>query len=126
MTRDMEKAEVLNAFFTFVFKSETNHSQGKLSPDLEVLGEEQNKPLTIQVETVRALLLHLDCHKSMGLDGIHPRVLRELVEVTAKQLSTHISTVLVNWRGPTGLEACQCNSHLQKGLQGGSGELQAH
>jgi len=42
----------------------------------------------IQVETVRDLLLHLVGPKSMGPDGIHPRVLRELVEVRAKPLST--------------------------------------
>jgi len=41
----------------------------------------------VQVETVRDLLLHLDCHKSMGPDGIHLRVLRELVDVIAGQLS---------------------------------------
>ena len=29
----------------------------------------------------------MDCHKSMGPDEIHSRVLRELAEVTAKQLS---------------------------------------
>ena len=40
------------------------------------------------VETVRDLLLHLYCHKSMGPDGIHLRVLRKLAEVTAKLLST--------------------------------------
>ena len=39
-------------------------------------------------ETVRDLLLHLECHKSMGPDEFHPRVLRELVEVIAKPLST--------------------------------------
>ncbi|GAB0181952.1 mitochondrial enolase superfamily member 1 [Grus japonensis] len=33
------------------------------------------------------LLCHLDTHKSMGPDGIHPRVLRELVEVLTKPLS---------------------------------------
>ncbi|GAB0184555.1 mitochondrial enolase superfamily member 1 [Grus japonensis] len=33
------------------------------------------------------LLHHLDTHKSMGPDGIHPRVLRELVEVLTKPLS---------------------------------------
>ena len=44
-------------------------------------------PLVIQVETVRELLLHLDCHKSMGLDRLHPRVLRELVGVIAELLS---------------------------------------
>jgi len=39
------------------------------------------------VETVRDLLLHLDYHKSMGSDGILARVLRDMVELTAK-LST--------------------------------------
>ena len=43
--------------------------------------------LMIQVETVRDLLLDLDCHKSMGPDEIHPRVLRELAEVIAEPLS---------------------------------------
>ena len=42
----------------------------------------------IQEETVRDLLLHLECHKSMGPDKLHPRVLRELAEVIAKLLST--------------------------------------
>ncbi|KAK4825533.1 hypothetical protein QYF61_000110 [Mycteria americana] len=36
---------------------------------------------------VSDLLHHLDTHKSMGLDGIHPRVLRELAEVLTKPLS---------------------------------------
>ena len=41
----------------------------------------------IQVETVRDLLLHLDCHKSMGPDGIHLMVLKELAKVIAKSLT---------------------------------------
>ena len=53
-----------------------------------VLDGEQNKPPMIQVDTVRDLLLYLDCHKSIVPDGIHPRVLRKLVEVIAKPLST--------------------------------------
>ncbi|KAK4829628.1 hypothetical protein QYF61_005839, partial [Mycteria americana] len=36
---------------------------------------------------VSDLLHHLDTHKSMGLDEIHPRVLRELAEVLTKPLS---------------------------------------
>ena len=50
------------------------------------LGNRLNPP-TIQEETVRDLLLQLDWYKSMGLDAIHSRVLRELVEVIAKLLS---------------------------------------
>jgi len=48
---------------------------------------EQNKPPIIQEEAVNDLLCHLDAYKSMGPDGIHPRVLRELVEELAKLLS---------------------------------------
>ncbi|KAK4826737.1 hypothetical protein QYF61_010990 [Mycteria americana] len=37
---------------------------------------------------VSDLLHHLDTHKSMGPDGIHPRVMRELAEVLPKPLSS--------------------------------------
>ena len=33
------------------------------------------------------LLLHLDIHKPMGQDGVHPMVLKELAEVPNKPLS---------------------------------------
>ena len=39
------------------------------------------------METVRELLLHLDCHRSMGPEELHAQVLRELVGVTAEPLS---------------------------------------
>ncbi|KFQ25601.1 hypothetical protein N332_03812, partial [Mesitornis unicolor] len=53
---------------------------------------------------VNDLLHHLDIHKSMGPDGIQPRVLRELAEVLAKPLSILCQKswltgeVPVNWR----------------------------
>lgn len=37
---------------------------------------------------VRDLLLYLNCHKSIGSDGIHLRLLREPAKVIAKLLST--------------------------------------
>ncbi|GAB0186834.1 mitochondrial enolase superfamily member 1 [Grus japonensis] len=53
---------------------------------------------------VSDLLHHLDTHKSMGPDGIHPRVLRQLVEVLTKpfsiiyQQSWLSGEVPVDWR----------------------------
>ncbi|KFW65450.1 hypothetical protein AS28_10562, partial [Pygoscelis adeliae] len=44
-------------------------------------------PPIIQEEAVNDLLRHLDAHKCMGPDGIHPRVLRELAEELTKLLS---------------------------------------
>ncbi|RMC05456.1 hypothetical protein DUI87_18649 [Hirundo rustica rustica] len=46
----------------------------------------QNGPPGIQ-EAVRELLSCLDVHKSMGSDGIHPRVMREMADELAKPLS---------------------------------------
>jgi len=46
-----------------------------------------NKPPVIQDEAVNDVLCHLDTYKSVGLDGIHSRVLRKLVEELAKPLS---------------------------------------
>jgi len=54
---------------------------------LEGRGREQNKPPIIQEEAVNDLLCHLDTHKSVGPDGIHPRVPRELAGDLAKSLS---------------------------------------
>ena len=44
-------------------------------------------PPAFQEEIVSELLHYIDIHKSMGPDGIHPRVLKELAGVLAKLLS---------------------------------------
>ncbi|PKU42802.1 rna-directed dna polymerase from mobile element jockey-like [Limosa lapponica baueri] len=86
-TKDEEKAEILNAFFASASNSRTSYPQGVQPPGLEDKDGEQNNTPLIQEEVVNDLLMHLDTHKSMGPDGIHPRVLRELAGELTKPLS---------------------------------------
>ncbi|PKU33292.1 rna-directed dna polymerase from mobile element hypothetical protein [Limosa lapponica baueri] len=58
----------------------------------------------VDTETIRVQLYQLNVHKSMGPDGIHPRVLKELVDVTAGPLSIiyqrswESGEVLADWK----------------------------
>ncbi|RMC22306.1 hypothetical protein DUI87_00618 [Hirundo rustica rustica] len=87
ISADEEKTEVLNDYFASVFSEETTCLQDNCPPGLVDGVREQNGPLIIEEVAVRKLLKCLDIHKSMGPDGIHPRVMRELANELAKPLS---------------------------------------
>ncbi|GAB0202983.1 mitochondrial enolase superfamily member 1 [Grus japonensis] len=104
VTKEEGKAEVLHASFASVQLQSDQLFSGYPAPELEDRDGEQNEAPIIQGEIISDPLLCLDTHKSMGPDGIHPRALRELVEVLTKPLSTIYQQswltreVLADWR----------------------------
>jgi len=88
--KDEEEADVLSAFFVSVFNSKTSCSPGTQPTELEDRHRKQNEPPINQGEMVSDLLHHLDTHKFMGPNGIHPRVLKQLADMLT--LSSSISS----------------------------------
>ncbi|KAF4796459.1 hypothetical protein TURU_083970 [Turdus rufiventris] len=83
--RDMDKAEVLNAFFASIFNTDDG-PRGSQCHELED-HDCQNDQIPVNPKLVQDLLLQLDPYNSMGPDGIHPRILKDLADVIAKPLS---------------------------------------
>ena len=83
MTEDTGKTELLNAFFVSVYTAgacpEEPHTPGEVRVKKEFA--------LIDEDWVKDQLINLDIHKSMGPDGMHPQVLRQLEEVIVRLLS---------------------------------------
>lgn len=84
MVKDKKKAEVLYILFPSVFSSRTSCLLDNNTPEVENRDGEQNDAPVIHNELGNDLLHHLEILKSIGPDGIHPKVLRELVEMLTK------------------------------------------
>ncbi|CAM5113306.1 unnamed protein product [Natator depressus] len=83
VTEDVEKANVLNAFFASVFTNKVSSQTAALG--ITEWGRD-GQP-SVEIEVVRDYLEKLDVHKSMGPDELHPRVLKELAAVIAEPLA---------------------------------------
>ncbi|CAM4671219.1 unnamed protein product [Caretta caretta] len=83
VTEDVEKANVLNAFFASVFTNKVSSQTAALG----ITKSGRDGQPSVEIEVVRDYLEKLDVHKSMGPDELHPRVLKELAAVIAEPLA---------------------------------------
>ncbi|CAM4491188.1 unnamed protein product [Caretta caretta] len=83
VTEDVEKANVLNAFFASVFTNKVSSQTAALGNTTWGRGDQPS----VEKEVVWVYLEKLDVHKSMGLDALHPRLLKELADVIAEPLA---------------------------------------
>ncbi|PKU34197.1 rna-directed dna polymerase from mobile element jockey-like [Limosa lapponica baueri] len=114
VTEDAEKAELLNAFFASVFTPKAGPQEPQTLEVGERAWSKEDSPL-IEEDWVRDHLGKHDTHRSMGPDGMHPRVLRELADVIAKPLSIIFEKSWRTGEGPEDWRKASVTPVLKKG-----------
>ncbi|PKU43990.1 rna-directed dna polymerase from mobile element jockey- hypothetical protein [Limosa lapponica baueri] len=103
VTEDELKPELLNAFYASVFTAQASPQELLTLAESEKDWTKEAFPL-VEEEQVTEQSSKLDIRKSMGPDGMHPQVLRELAELIAGpssiifEKSWRIGEVPEDWR----------------------------
>ena len=108
---DKEKAEVLNKYFSTVFTVE------KTVYDKVIPNKTESKLFNIEVtqDIVKKTLSKLKIGKSPGPDGIHPRVLKELLEVISLPLTIIFKTSIAHGKLPDEWKNANVTALYKKG-----------
>ena len=83
-----EIAEMLNAQFKSVFSQETLEPLPDFKTRTKVSIDKQKILESLNLGDIERRLKSLKEHKSMGIDGIHPKILRECASASARPLLT--------------------------------------
>jgi len=83
---DTEKAAILNVFFASVINANTNPQESQTLEVRDRVWGKEDFPL-VEEDQIRECLAKISAHRSIGLYGMHLRVLRELAEMIAESLS---------------------------------------
>jgi len=81
-----EKAEVLSNIFASVFTGNLSPRPSRVK-GLKDRDKRGKAPPTVREDWVRDHLRNMNIHKPMGPNEMHPKVLRELADITVKPLS---------------------------------------
>jgi hypothetical protein len=110
--KDDVKANILADFFTSVFTVEPDGKVPTIDP--KSINTSMG-PLTVSVNEVRDMLLRLKVDKSPGMDGLHPRFLKELADELAIPLCLIFNQSLVNNIVPDDWKKARVSAIYKKG-----------
>ena len=95
-----EIAEMLNAQFKSVFSQETLEPLPDFKTRTKVSIDKQKILESLNLGDIERRLKSLKEHKSMGIDGIHPKILRECASAFARPLLTLFCESLIQGKIP--------------------------